>query len=370
MTGTDTAAEPAGADPAPADPVRAWTLRVLAVLGLMLVLQIVSDRTAPVTSIGTVEALVIPISARVAGEVAEAGVRDDRVVKAGDMLFRIDPTPMRLAVDAAEARVASAGQSIGASTAQVVSAQAKVADQRAALSNMRAQSERTIELVSKGVLAASRGDTALNDLKRAEASVEAAEAELRRSRESLGPEGDANPQLRAAIADLENARFNLARTTVVSPTDGYVSGVRLGVGQYAQPGQPLMNVVDLGSAWVIAYFRENQLENIALGDPVEMTLDIRPGEVLRGRVVGFGAGVATINQQAPAGGLVQTPASGKWLSAAQRHPVRIAFEGEGIPRKVRVGSQVTALVRTESSGPLAPLWWLWIRSLAVLSYVY
>src|SRR5688572_9265470 len=79
------------------DPVRRWTLLVAIVLLLLLVLQIASDRTAPVTAIATVEGLVLPISSRVPGELLRVAARDDQVVEAGDLLAEIDPTPFRLA---------------------------------------------------------------------------------------------------------------------------------------------------------------------------------------------------------------------------------------------------------------------------------
>ena len=136
---------------APRDPVRRWTIVVAAALLFLLALQIASDRTAPVSSIGTVEGLVLPISSRVSGELLRVAVSDDEIVEAGTLLFEIDPTPFRLAVEAAEADLAQVGQSIGASTADVAAAQARVAEAEAVLTNSRAQAERTLELVERGV---------------------------------------------------------------------------------------------------------------------------------------------------------------------------------------------------------------------------
>jgi len=130
-------AESAGSEPpepqasggqAPAlarDPVRRWTAVVAAALLLLLALQIASDRTAPVSAIATVEGLVLPISSRVSGELLRVSVSDDQVVEAGDLLAEIDPTPFRRAVETAEADLEAAGQSIGASTADVAAAQAR-----------------------------------------------------------------------------------------------------------------------------------------------------------------------------------------------------------------------------------------------------
>jgi multidrug resistance efflux pump len=247
------------------DPVRRWTLGICALLGVLLVLQVVSDRTAPVTSLATVEALVVPIASQVAGEISVVNVADNKVVQPGDTLFQIDATSYRLAVETAEAQLLIAGQNIGASTAQVSTAQARLAERRAALSNVRSQSQRTAELVLRGVLAQARGDQAEADLKRAEAEVAASESEVSRTQAALGPAGENNPQLRAAVSALETARLNLSRTDIVSPSRGYVTNLRVGAGQYAPPGQPLVTLVDMQGAWVVAWFRENQIGNLRIG---------------------------------------------------------------------------------------------------------
>ena len=239
---------------------------VAAVLLLLLVLQIASDRTAPVSAIGTVEGLVLPISSRVSGELLRVAVIDNQTVEPGDLLAEIDPTPFRLAVETAEADLARAGQSIGASTAGVAAAQAKLAEAQALLVNSRAQAERTLELVARGVTPRARGDEATAAVASGEAVVAAAEADLRAAEEALGPLGATNPELRAAQSALETAQFNLSQTRIVSPTRGRVTNFSLGPGETATPGQPLLSMIDLQGAWIIAFYRENQLGNIDVGD--------------------------------------------------------------------------------------------------------
>ena len=270
---------PGGEAKAPRDPVRRWTIVVAAALLFLLALQIASDRTAPVSSIGTVEGLVLPISSRVSGELLRVAVSDDEIVEAGTLLFEIDPTPFRLAVEAAEADLAQVGQSIGASTADVAAAQARVAEAEAVLTNSRAQAERTLELVERGVTPAAEGDKAIAEVASGEATVAAAEADLRSAEEALGPAGADNPQLRAAQAALETAQFDLSQTQVVAPTRGRVTNFSLGPGETATAGQPVLTMIDLQGAWIIGYFRENQLGNMQVGDPAEVVLDVLPGQV-------------------------------------------------------------------------------------------
>lgn len=353
------------------DPIRKWTVFILLVLALLLALQITSDRIAPVTSKSTVEGLIIPIAPQVSGEISAVHIADNQIVDAAAPLFDLDPVSFQLAVDAAQAQLEVAGQTIGASTEQVAAAEAKLAEARAELVNVRAQAERVLTLVKKGAYAKARGDKAESELAQSEADVQAAEAELREAQQSLGPTGENNPQLRAASAQLGIAQFNLSKTKIVAPAQGYISNLRVGVGSAAQSGKPIATLIDLDGAWVVAFFRENQIANIKQGDPVEIILETRPGEVLRARVADWGAGVMTINQDAPTGELVQLPSSGNWLTQPQRFPVRIEFDPpDEFPRPIRLGTQVTVMVYTAKSAPLDPLWRLYMRAVSWLTYVY
>ena len=353
------------------DPVRRWTVIVAGFLLLLLALQIASDRTAPVTSIATIEGLVLPISSRVSGELRTVSVGDDETVEAGAMLAEIDPTPFRLAVEAAEADLAQAGQSIGASTAQVAAAQAKLAEATAALANTRAQAERTLALVERGVVPAARGDEAAASVATGEAEVAAAEASLRQAEEALGPLGGDNPQLRAAQAALDTAQFNLSQTRILAPTRGRVVNLSLGPGETANQGQPLLTMIDLRGGWVVAWFRENQLGNMRVGDAAEIALDVMPGRIWPARVVSFSLGINTVNQAAPPGGLIDIPRQDSWLSEPQRFAVRLEFDPpDALPPQVRLGSQATVMVYTEHTARLRWLWAADIRARALLSYVY
>lgn len=364
-------ADPQSAPPSPRDPVRRWTAVVAAVLLLLLVLQIASDRTAPVSAIGTVEGLVLPISSRVPGELLRVAVSDDQVVEAGDLLAEIDPTPFVLAVEAAEAELEQAGQAIGASTAEVAAAAAQLAEAQAVLANSQAQAGRTLELVARGVTPAARGDEATAAVASGQAEVAAEQANLRRAEEALGPEGAANPQLRAAQSALEAAQFDLSQTRIVAPTRGRVTNFSLGPGETATQGQPLLSMIDLRGGWIVVYFRENQLGNVEVGDPAEIVLDVLPGRVWPGRVVSFSAGISTVNQEAPPGGLVEIPDQSRWLADPQRFAVRLEFDPpDALPRGVRLGSQATVMVLTQDSVWLRPLWRAYIRLRALMSYVY
>src|SRR5246500_3457623 len=155
-----TPAKPAPANTASANPLRRAALIVVAVTILLFALSIVMERFTPSSSQAVVQAYVVRMAPEVAGRVIGVDVADNTRVDAGQVLFRIDPRPFELAVAEAQAKVEQIGQSLGASTAAVDSAQAKVVKETAELENVRAQTERVFALVKRGVYPVAKADTA------------------------------------------------------------------------------------------------------------------------------------------------------------------------------------------------------------------
>src|SRR6516164_10351835 len=219
-----------------ADPLRRWMVIILVLFVLLFGWTLIADRLTPYTSDASVRAFVVRIVPEVSGKVIEVGVRDNQIVRTGDLLYRIDPTPFRIAVERAEAKLAAAGQAVGASTAAVDAAQAQLVEEIAQRGNVREQAARVFELVRLGIYPRARGDQARSQLDEAEAQVKRAQATLEQARQELGPQGADNPQIREALAALEQARLDLARTTLLAPGDGVVSNLQLNIGQYAAAG--------------------------------------------------------------------------------------------------------------------------------------
>jgi multidrug resistance efflux pump len=136
-----------------------------------------------------------------------------------------------------------------------------------------------------------RGDTTLRE-QGGRGRAAAGQAELDRARESLGPKGADNPQLREAMAALQQARLDLSRTDVLAPSDGLVTNLQLTTGQYAAEGQPLLAFIDIRDYWVSAEFRENSLGNVKPGEQAEITFDVLPGRIYQGTVENIGWAVA------------------------------------------------------------------------------
>ena len=334
---------------------RRWIGVVLAACLVIFAYNLVADRLTPYSSHATVQAYIVGIAPEVAGNAVEVAVIDNQVVDPGDLLFRIDPQPYEVAVREAEAAVDRAGQSIGANTAGVTAAEAAVADAQAQLTNAQEQATRIFQLVERRIYAEERADQARRQLEGAQAGVRQAKAQLEQARPQLGPEGQDNPELRTVLAALERARLNLTDTTVEAPALGLVTNLKLAGGQFVTAGQPVMTFIDPEAGWISANFRENNFGLMKVGLPVEIALDVRPGEIFPGVLESIGWGLDVGETTAP---------------EAQRFPVRIRFETEGYPKGVRYGSQASVIVYTGDNAVMNALGRFWIRLASWLSYLY
>lgn len=354
----------------PADPLRRWTLAILIIFVLLFGWTLIADRLTPYTSDASVRTFVVRNAPEVSGKVIEVAVRDNQIVRAGDLLYRIDPTPFRIAVERAEAKLTAAGQAVGASTAAVDAAQARLVEEIAQRTNIRDQAARVFELVRLGVYPIARRDKARSELDEAEAQVKNAQASLEQARQTLGPQGADNPQIRDTLAALEQARLDLTHTTLQAPGDGAITNLQLNIGQFATAGQPALTFLDVRMVWLQAFLRENGLEYVTPGTRAEVVLEVLPGRVLPARVESVGWGVGEGDMDATTGLPKARQSSGGWLAPAQRFPVQLAFESAGgPPQGVRYNSRASVIVYTGDNPIANALAWLWIRLIALMTYV-
>ncbi len=354
------------------DPVHQVTKKVLYVALAIFVMYLMADRMAPWTDQARIQTYVVPIVPQVSGNVVSINVEKDQIVESGDILFKIDPSDYQLALETAEAALELAGQEIGASTASVATAQAKLVEAKINLEYVITQSKRVFELEKTKILPVSDGDKARAAIKKAKTQVESARAELEKSKKQLGQKGKDNPKIRSAIAALKKAQIDLSRTTVVAPAKGGITNLVANEGQYASVGAPLMTFIDFESIWISANFRENSIANIKRGDSVDLALDVAPGRIFKGTVSSVGFAVDSPSQ-GQAGKLLNVKGKSGWLRESQRFPVMIKFSGERSiePGLRRVGGQVDVQVYTTGSNFLVnAIGWLWIRVVSWLSYVY
>ena len=349
------------------NPLRRTALVVVVIAFLLFALSVAMERLTPSSAQAIIQAYVVRMASEVTGRVLEVGVTDNARVAAGQVLFRIDPQPYEIAVAEAEARLERIGQTIGASTQAVESAQADLVKAVADRENVRAQVERARSLVERGVYARARLDEANAALGVSEATVTGAEADLAKAREELGPQGADNPQLKEALAALERARLDLLHTTVLAPSDGVVTNLQLGVGQVVGTGQAALTFIDAGTIWVTAAYKENSLEYLKPGNQAEVVLDFLPGRIFTMQVESVGWGVSQSSVD-PATGLPEIRNQSGWVREPQRFPVRLVFKDKP-PLGIRYGSQVNVVVYTGENPAMNAIGRAWIRLIAVLTYV-
>jgi multidrug resistance efflux pump len=341
---------------------------VITLLAVVLfVLSVFMERRTPSTSQAHVQAYVVGIASEVAGRVIEVNVTDNSLVEPEQVLFRIDPTRYEIAVAEAEATLARVGQTIGASTAQVDAVQARLVEAQANRDNASEQMGRVSELTKRGVYAEVKLDEATLVFEQAEAAVKGAEADLLAAQEDLGPAGNDNPQLKEALAALERAQLDLLRTTVRAPSGGVVTNLQLSIGKVVSVGQSAMTFIDAGTVWIAAAFKENSLENVAVGNRAEILFDALPGKLFPATVESVGFGISQ-NDTDPNTGLPKIRNDSGWVQEAQRFPVRLTLD-DGRPKGVRYGSQVTAVIYTGDNPVTNALGALRIRIMALLTYV-
>lgn len=350
------------------DKVRKLTNCLLASVAFILLFSIVADRIIPITDSARVQAYIVPIKPEVSGKVLDIKVKPNQLVEEGEVLATLDPSDYQIAVKQAEENLEIAGQNVGAQTANVASAQARLTSALVEQQNTQLQTNRILAIAKKGVVSKSDADQARAALATAKAAVTNAEADLERAKQEMGKQGEENSQVKAAILALEQAQINLERTTITAPTQGGISNFNLSEGFYASAGQAIMTFVSTQDIWVEAYFRENSLGNIKVGDKVEIALDFVPGKIVSGTVISVDWGVDW-GQQDQAGKLAQANQQTGWLRQTQMLPITIEFDRNEVRGLLRIGGQADVIVYSSDNFVFNAIGKVWIRLISFLSYV-
>ncbi|WP_338545581.1 HlyD family secretion protein [Pseudomonas benzopyrenica] len=266
------------------------------ILGRLLWVHYMND---PWTRDGRVRAEVITIAPDVAGLVTEIAVRDNQWVNKGDLLLQIDPEHYEIAVHQAEATVAA---------------------RKATLAMRQQNARRRADIDSLVVSRENRED--------ASSAALAAEADLRQ-----------------AQAQLESARLNLKRTRVLAPVDGYVTNLSVFKGDYAAAGAPKLAVIDAHSFWVYGYFEETKLPHVRVGASAEMRL--MSGQTLQGHVESIARGIYDRDNPQSRELTADVNPTFNWVRLAQRVPVRIALDP--LPEGLLLAAGTTCTVVLEDA---------------------
>jgi len=362
-------AQPSESEPG-RDPVRLATLVVLALCVVLFLIYLRADRIMPYSDQARVSGYTVSVTPQVSGYLTGIEVELHEVVEPGRVLVRIDTSQYQIAVRAARATLDNTIQQLGVADAGVASAAARLAAARAQESIARLERDRLLGIAERNANALARADLdrAESASTQAEAQVASAEAELQRARAQLGVQGEGNPAIRSAMAGLEQAELNLARTVLRAPARGAIESLELDVGHFAAAGQPLMTFVSTSGVWIRADMRENNLENLEPGDAVWILLDAVPGRILHGTLRSVGLGVSS-GGGSSRGELPNVSPTTGWLRQPQQFPVIIDL-GDDVPgEELRVGAQANVMVFTRERALLNPIGRLVMRTLSLLSYV-
>jgi membrane fusion protein (multidrug efflux system) len=295
----------------------------------------------------------VQITSEVAGTVMALAADDTQGVERGQTLLTLDPADAQVAMSAAEARLARAVREVRTLFATAEELRARIADREIELQRAEDDYRRRANLLKDGAVSSEELSHTKDTIAQMRANLSEAREQLNATTVQIdGTTIDTHPLVLAAEAAVRDAALALRRTRILAPVAGVVARRSVQVGQRVAPGTALMAVVPLDDVWVDANFKEVQLKNMRVGQPVEVRADVYGGSVTyHGTLVGLSAGSGSAFALLPA-----QNASGNWIKIVQRVPVRIALDPEQLkvhPLRVGLSTTVTVDVRDTSGALIA-----------------
>ncbi len=348
-------------EPAKGNPTRKKALTALAAvvvvcgLGWSVYAYLVSSHYES-TDNAYVQGNVIQITPQIGGTVLAIMADDTDFVKAGQPLVQLDPADAKVSLDQAEAALAQAVRQArtlyannGTLSAQIMLRDADVAKAQSEIARANDDLNRRQSLTGNGAVSREELGHAETQLANAKSALGAAQAGVVAAREQLasnqalteGTSVEQHPSVLMAAAKVREAFLATQRAALPAPVDGYVAKRTVQLGQRVAAGTPMMSIIPLKQVWVDANFKEVQLRNIRIGQPVTLMADVYGKKVeYKGKVAGLGAGTGAAFSLLPA-----QNATGNWIKVVQRVPVRIALDPKEIEANpLRVGLSMDAEV--------------------------
>ena len=333
----------------------------LMALGLLTVLAIVgygsywllSARFYESTDDAYVNDDLVQITSEVPGTVMAVGVDDTQGVRRGQTLLELDPADAEVARSNAEARLAGTVRQVRTLFATAEQLRARIIDREIVLRRAQDDYHRRSNLLQDGAVSAEELSHAQDNIVQIRANLTEAREQLKATTVQIdGTTVKNHPQVLAAEAAVRDAALALRRTHISAPVAGVVARRSVQVGQHVAAGTPLMAVVPLSYVWIDANFKEVQLKDMRVGQPVEVRADVYGGSVkYHGKLVGLSAGSGSAFALLPA-----QNASGNWIKIVQRVPVRIALDPKELSThllRVGLSTTVTVDVRNTSGALVA-----------------
>jgi membrane fusion protein (multidrug efflux system) len=303
-----------------------------------------------------VQGNVIQITPQIGGTVTAILADDTDFVKAGQPLVQLDPADAKVALQLAESNLAQAVRQVRGLYANNLTLEAQVNLRETDVAKAQTEVSRAADdlarrqsLVGNGAVSKEELAHAQSQLAQAQSALAAARAAVVTARDQLGSNQtltdgtklENHPNVQGAAAKVREAYLALHRASLPAPVDGYIAKRTVQLGQRVAAGTPLMSVIALNTLWVDANFKEVQLRNIRIGQPVTLTADVYGKRVeYKGTVAGLGAGTGAAFSLLPA-----QNATGNWIKVVQRVPVRVALDAKEVAANpLRVGLSMEATV--------------------------
>ncbi|AVX88720.1 efflux RND transporter periplasmic adaptor subunit [Pseudomonas sp. AO-1] len=294
---------------------------------------------------------VVEITPLVTGTVVSIGADDGDLVHEGQVLVNFDPNDAEVGLQSAQAKLARTVRQVRGLYSNVDGMKAQVNAQQAEVQKAQDNYNRRKNLAAGGAISQEELSHARDDLTSAQNALANARQQLKTTSALVDDTVvSSHPDVMSAAADLRQAYLTNARSTLIAPVTGYVAKRTVQLGQRVQPGTALMAVIPLDQLWIDANFKETQLRDMRIGQPVDIESDIYGSSVkYSGTVDSLGAGTGSAFALLPA-----QNATGNWIKIVQRVPVRIHINAEELAKHpLRVGLSTNVEVNLhDQSGPV------------------
>ncbi|KAA0997669.1 HlyD family efflux transporter periplasmic adaptor subunit [Paraburkholderia panacisoli] len=292
----------------------------------------------------------VQLTPQVTGTVVAVNADDTQIVRAGDAVVTLDNADAKVALGNAEATLGQTVRQVSSLYVNNDFYAANVAQKQSDLARAQDDLRRRRDVAGTGAVSAEDIAHARDAATAAKAALDAAREQAEANRALTDRTTvEQHPNVQAAASKVRDAYLAYARNTLPAPVTGYVAKRSVQVGQRVSPGSPLMAIVPLDGVWVDANYKESQLRNMRIGQPVVLTADVYGGKVkYHGRVVGFSAGTGSAFATLPA-----QNATGNWIKIVQRLPARIQLdqkELEAHPLRIGLSMEVEVDTRNDT-GP-------------------
>ncbi|UVM70705.1 HlyD family efflux transporter periplasmic adaptor subunit [Pseudomonas alvandae] len=296
---------------------------------------------------------VVEITPQVTGTVVSIGADDGDLVREGQVLVQFDPNDAEVALQSAQANLARTVRQVRGLYSNVDGMKAQVHAQEAEVQKAQENYNRRKNLAAGGAISQEELSHARDDLTSAQNALANARQQLKTTSALVDDTVvSSHPDVQAVAAQLRQAYLSNARSTLIAPVTGYVAKRTVQLGQRVQPGTALMAVIPLDQLWIDANFKETQLRDMRIGQPVDIETDLYGSDVkYSGTVDSLGAGTGSAFALLPA-----QNATGNWIKIVQRVPVRIHINAEELtkhPLRVGLSTQVNVNLHDQSGPVLA-----------------